>query len=506
MMTLAQAFRHLLIQSYLFLSLFSLLESRARTKSRKMGIKNLMKLINEEAPSAVKELNDMKELNGLKVAIDASMALYQFLVAVRTGPGNAGGNTQLTNDAGEVTSHVQGMFNRTIKMMQAGLRVIYVFDGKPPSMKGDELKKRSEARAKAEKGLEEAKSEGNTEEMEKFNRRLVKVTPQHNEDCKELLTLMGIPYVNAPCEAEAQCAELAKGDEVYATATEDMDALTFRTPKLLRRMTGSQSSKNKQPILEIDVARVLELFKLDYEQFVDMCILCGCDYCSTITGIGPKTALTMIQEHKSIEKILQVLESKGKKKDIPAEWYERKVPKGDLVKATASETEKAERGPETEAEAEVKDASAEKENQGEEIQDGENTKEAEINVDDLKEGEYDVVPPCYVEARRLFVQAEVTPRAEVKLQWKQPQEEALKKFLCDRMGFGDDRVGSAIQRLKDATAKKPQMRLTSFFKPSASSEDSKRKLQVENDKIKKRKKLEAAAKKGKGKLSGAPRR
>ena len=103
---------------------------------------------------------------------------------------------------------------------------------------------------------------------------------------------MGVPVITAPCEAEAQCAELAKKKKVYATATEDMDALTFRTPKLVRRLTFSQGggSKDKQqPILELDLETVLQGLELTYEQFVDLCILCGCDYCSTIKGVGPKT-------------------------------------------------------------------------------------------------------------------------------------------------------------------------------------------------------------------------
>ena len=79
--------------------------------------------------------------------------------------------------------------------------------------------------------------------MEKYSRRLVKVGKNHNDDCKELLRLMGVPVVNAPCEAEAQCAELARKNRVYATATEDMDALTFQTPKLLRKLTFSQVCK-----------------------------------------------------------------------------------------------------------------------------------------------------------------------------------------------------------------------------------------------------------------------
>ena len=84
---------------------------------------------------------------------------------------------------------------------------------------------------------------GDVAEVDKLNRRLVKVTKVHNDECKQLLRLMGIPYVEAPCEAEAQCASLVKANKVYATATEDMDSLTFGSNILLRYMTYSEAKK-----------------------------------------------------------------------------------------------------------------------------------------------------------------------------------------------------------------------------------------------------------------------
>ena len=149
-----------------------------------MGIQGLMKLISEEAPLAIKE-QEMEELTGRRVAIDASMAMYQFLIAVRSsGPGGGQAAMQLMNDRGEVTSHIQGMFNRTIKMMSCGVKPVYVFDGKPPQMKGGELAKRMARRAKAEEELAAAREAGNVEDENKFSSRLVKVTRQHNEECK----------------------------------------------------------------------------------------------------------------------------------------------------------------------------------------------------------------------------------------------------------------------------------------------------------------------------------
>ncbi|KAG6473427.1 hypothetical protein ZIOFF_067343 [Zingiber officinale] len=72
---------------------------------------------------------------------------------------------------------------------------------------------------------------GDLEGIEKYSKRTVKVTKQHNEDCKRLLRLMGVPTIEAPCEAEVQCAALCKSDKVFAVASENMDTLTFGVPR-----------------------------------------------------------------------------------------------------------------------------------------------------------------------------------------------------------------------------------------------------------------------------------
>lgn len=274
-----------------------------------MGIHGLTKLLGDKAPSSMKE-NEIKNYFGRKVAIDASMSIYQFLIAVRS-DGN-----QLTNEAGEVTSHLMGMFYRTIRMLENGIKPVYVFDGKPPQLKSGELAKRTERREEAQKQLTQAEEAGDQENIEKFSRRLVKVTPQHNQECKELLTLMGVPYLDAPCEAESQCAELVKGGKVYAMASEDMDSLTFGANILLRHLTFSEA--RKMPIQEFHFDKVLEELEFTKEQFIDLCILLGCDYCESIKGIGPVNALKLIREHKTLEDVIAKLDSK--KYTIPEDW------------------------------------------------------------------------------------------------------------------------------------------------------------------------------------------
>ncbi|KTF72375.1 hypothetical protein cypCar_00034029 [Cyprinus carpio] len=286
-----------------------------------MGIHGLAKLIADHAPSAIKE-QDIKNYFGRKIAIDASMCIYQFLIAVRQ-DGNV-----LQNEDGETTSHLMGMFYRTIRMLESGIKPVYVFDGKPPQMKSGEVRHSNgifSVEISSDSDLETASLTwililrflpGEQENIDKFSKRLVKVTKQHNEECKRLLTLMGVPYIEAPCEAEASCAALVKSGKVYATATEDMDGLTFGTTVLLRHLTASEAKK--LPIQEFHFSRILLEMGLTHQQFIDLCILLGCDYCGTIKGIGPKRAIDLIKQHGSIEEILENIDPN--KHPAPEDW------------------------------------------------------------------------------------------------------------------------------------------------------------------------------------------
>ncbi|KAL6545654.1 Elongation of fatty acids protein 2 [Orobanche gracilis] len=275
-----------------------------------MGIKGLTKLLADNAPKAMKE-QKFESYFGRKIAIDASMSIYQFLIVV-----GRSGTDMLTNESGEVTSHLQGMFSRTIRLLEAGIKPVYVFDGKPPDLKKQELAKRFSKRADATEDLNDALETGNKEDIEKFSKRTVKVTKQHNEDCKRLLRLMGVPVIEAPSEAEAQCAALCKTGKVYGVASEDMDSLTFGAPKFLRHLMDPSSKKI--PVMEFEVAKVLEELNLTMDQFIDLCILSGCDYCDSIRGIGGLTALKLIRQHGSIESILENISKE--RYQIPDDW------------------------------------------------------------------------------------------------------------------------------------------------------------------------------------------
>ncbi|KAF3330820.1 flap endonuclease 1 [Carex littledalei] len=280
-----------------------------------MGIKGLTKLLAERAPRSVVP-HKLENYSGREIAVDASLCVYQFLIVI----GRRGVET-LTNEAGEVTSHLVGMFNRTVRLLEAGIKPVYVFDGQPPLLKKQELAKRFSKREDAEKDLSTAMEAGDQAAIEKFSKRTVKVTTKQNEDCKRLLKLMGIPVIQAPCEAEAQCAALCTSGKVYAVASEDMDSLTFGAPRFLRHLMDPTSKKI--PITEYETSKVLEELQLTMDQFIDLCILSGCDYCSSIRGIGGQTALKLIRQHGLIEHVLENMNRERYK--VPEDWPYQEV-------------------------------------------------------------------------------------------------------------------------------------------------------------------------------------
>ncbi|KAL3909249.1 MAG: hypothetical protein SGILL_008160 [Bacillariaceae sp.] len=418
-----------------------------------MGIKGLAKLLSDEAPDCIREV-ELKSLHGRKIAIDASMAIYQFLIAVRSG----GPNQQammLTNADGETTSHIQGMFNRTIRFLTEGMKPCFVFDGKAPNMKSGELQKRREKRRKAEEELKKASEDQNVEEMDKHSKRLARAGRKENADCQKLLRLMGVPVIMAPMEAEAEAAALCKAGLVWATGTEDMDALTFQTPVLIRKLTFANQSAKNATIQQMEYKKAIEGLEVTHDQFVDLCILLGCDYCDNIKGIGPKTALKLIREHGSIEKILPTLDRK--KYTIPSDWL-----------------------------PDEKSGNDDGENTTDDEGDDEKAKE---NAENAENGKEEKPAAAYVMARNLFHNHETT--TDVELKWKKPQSEELAKFLVDEQGFNAERVKSNIEKLEKAykANQKPQSRLDSFFavKPNPAA-DAKRKQKREDEKARKKQK------------------
>lgn len=250
---------------------------------------------------------NIKDLAGRRIAFDGNNILYQFLSIIRGRDGQP-----LKDREGRVTSHLSGLLYRNSNLIEAGIKVAYVFDGKPHKFKREVLKQRSEVRNEAKIEYEKAVQEGDAEKARKFGQQSITASQDVIEDAKELLTRMGIPWVQAPGEGEAQTAYMASKNDVWCAASQDYDSLLYGAPRYVRNLsvTGRRKLPGKNVYIKIEpelfeFQRVLNQLNVTREQLIDVGILIGTDYNPEgIKGVGPKTALKLIKEHGSIVEAL----------------------------------------------------------------------------------------------------------------------------------------------------------------------------------------------------------
>jgi flap endonuclease-1 len=247
----------------------------------------------------------LEDLSGKIIAIDAYNALYQFLAIIRQPDG-----TPLKDSSGRVTSHLSGLLYRTSNLVELGIKPIYVFDGAPPTLKEVEIKRRKRVKEEALVLYERALKEGKVEEARVYAQATSHLKDYMAEDSKKLLDLIGVPWIQAPSEGEAQAAHMTKKGDAHYCASQDYDSLLFGAPKFVRNITIS--GRRKLPSKNIYIEVIPELFELEqvlrelgitYEQLIDVGILIGTDFNPDgIKGLGPKTALKLIKEHETLEK------------------------------------------------------------------------------------------------------------------------------------------------------------------------------------------------------------
>jgi flap endonuclease-1 len=249
----------------------------------------------------------LEDLSGKSVAIDAYNALYQFLAIIRQPDG-----TPLKDSTGKVTSHLSGLLYRTSNLVEIGMKPIYVFDGAPPTLKEVEIKRRAKVKEEATVAYEKAKAKGDMVKARLYAQATSRLKDYMEDDSKRLLDLMGLPWVQAPSEGEAQAAHMTKRGDADYCASQDYDSLLFGAPKLIRNVTVSGRRKLPRKNVYINVVpelvvldRVLKECEITYQQLIDVGILIGTDFNPDgIKGLGPKTALKLIKEHGTLENAL----------------------------------------------------------------------------------------------------------------------------------------------------------------------------------------------------------
>lgn len=329
------------------------------------------------------EDSSLDSFKGRKVAIDALNMLYQFLSIIRQPTGEP-----LKDSEGRVTSHLSGLFYRTAKLVEKEIKPCYVFDGEPPEFKESVNLERRERRKEAKEKYEEALEKGNIEEARKYAQQSARIQDEMIDQSKELLDAMGIPWVQAPSEGEAQAALMAKEGEVWAAGSQDFDSLLFGAPVLLRNLTitGKRKLPGKEEYKEInpekiELEKVLGDLEINREQLVIVAILVGTDYDpGGVGGIGPKTALKLVKEHGDLSSVAE--ETKWNFEENPEDIYN-----------------------------------------------------------------FFLDPP---------------QTQEYELEWKEPDPEKIKNFLCGEHDFSEDRVEKPIRKLEKGKERGTQSRLDVF--------------------------------------------
>lgn len=259
----------------------------------------------------VREKTNLESFSSRVIAIDAYNAIYQFLASIR-GPDGL----QLSDSEGRITSHLSGLLYRNINFLSLGIKPVYVFDGKPPSLKTAEIERRKQIKKDATVKYEKAIAEGNLEDARKFAQQTTSMKDGMVKESKQILSYFGIPYIDAASEGEATAAHLTNTGQAYASASQDFDSILCGAKRLIRNFTNSGRRKipNRNTYVEIEpeiieTQKTLEALEVTREQIVDIGILIGTDFNPNgFERIGPKTALKMIKQHSRLEDIPQIQE------------------------------------------------------------------------------------------------------------------------------------------------------------------------------------------------------
>ncbi len=254
-----------------------------------------------------KNIVKLEDLTGKTIAIDAFNAIYQFLSIIRQPDG-----TPLQDSTGKVTSHLSGILYRTSNLIEMGIKPIYVFDGAPPVLKRAEIERRHAVKVEAAVHYEKAVAKGDIPKMRMLAQATTTMKDYMKQDSQRLLNLMGLPWIQAPSEGEAQAAHMTRKGVADYCASQDYDSLLFGAPVLLRNVTISGRRKMPSKNVYVDIVpetislpETLKKLGITYEQLIDVGILIGTDFNPDgIRGLGPKTALKLIKECGTLEKAL----------------------------------------------------------------------------------------------------------------------------------------------------------------------------------------------------------
>jgi flap endonuclease-1 len=255
----------------------------------------------------VKHKIGLDELAGKTIAIDAYNTIYQFLSIIRQPDG-----TPLMDSKGRVTSHLSGLLYRTANLLDYDIKPIYIFDGIPPALKQRTLEARMNRRKEALEEWEKAKAKGMVEEARTHAMASTRINKEIVESSKVLLGYMGIPFLQAPSEGEAQGSIMVKNGLLDAVASQDYDSFLFGADTVIRNLTitGRRKLPKKGVFIEVTPEKVvlkelLAKLQINQRQLIWLGMLMGTDFNSGIDGVGPVNALKIASSVKSIDEMVE---------------------------------------------------------------------------------------------------------------------------------------------------------------------------------------------------------
>jgi flap endonuclease-1 len=240
------------------------------------------------------------DLKGKIVALDAANIIYQFLSSIRQADG-----TPLMNHQGKVTSHFSGILYRTTSLIEKEIKPFYVFDGTPSILKKGTQLKRSEIKKESKKKWKQALENGDMEEARKYAVRTSRMSPEIVEGSKNLLELMGIPYIQANGEGEAQASYMVERGDAWCVGSQDYDCILFGATRMVKNLTITGGRTNLELI---KLENTLGNLEISREQLVDIAILVGTDFNEGIKGIGAKKGLNLIKKYGDIFKVIKEMD------------------------------------------------------------------------------------------------------------------------------------------------------------------------------------------------------
>jgi len=250
-----------------------------------MGVKRFLPLIKEICNEAFKTIQ-IKTLSGKTIGIDGTLWLYQILCAIRKS-----NNGALLNSKGDDITILNTLFNRLLSLKKLKIKPIFVFDGKPPDFQKDIIDSRKCAKKKAQDKIDNNDYETSIEKQ-KLLQKSSNITKKDIQNCKKLLDLMGIPYVDSPSEADAQLGYLYKNGIIDYVITEDSDIIIYGANKIIRNFKSSALTCD---LLNMDI--FYEKTNITQKNLAQIAIILGCDYYPGIKGVGQKRIIKMIEDN-----------------------------------------------------------------------------------------------------------------------------------------------------------------------------------------------------------------